>query len=1133
MENLTERKIETSRYEFGTLFSECLKHREFDGNEIVSMKTAAYDKAVGMMDIFKSVIWNKKNTVDDIFSLCAQITGYEDENDEFASESNSDSDFNAEEEALKKMTTKLAHRYSRYCKSELREKRENFALKMQKIDIEVGNYIIPVMPQALFVKDGIANVKYIDAVFYADKKAPAGVTDKEDILDEVRKWDANANSNNVEYERIDPLRLKHVHMWKDQFLGLKYIEHAINNPLYKDLLGLSDGDTIIARGNIYYMEMKSADNTCTDFFDGNSNIITLQESYIVGQDNLQNKTDLDLLFADYAEKHELGMEAEKCNKNDCKYCSNKASCYFQKSPVKLELEETGTSCAKGDFEPTPAQKKLISIESGYYLCIARAGSGKTASMKNLVMELLHKGAKLNEIFMTTFTNNGVREFKDRVLAELKKEDPTATVDDAKITTFHGFALEICRDNYEELGFTKMPREINVVDKGRIVEELVTEHRFIGTEKLYQKNFEGVLNIIDVAILLFDLIGEHPEYLDDLDAAENYMAMLPSRKKGLVTSTTIDELIDIYPTYCEELKKENVILFSDMEPMMHQILDAHPGYLDKYGFKYVILDEFQDSNDIQMETVKKLAACKSVQMIVAVGDDGQSIYGFRDAAVDNIIDFAAKLGKPVEKIAMLENWRSTPEILDLADNELALNVNRTEERTVAGRPASGIEPIVRGFHSEEKEYGYIVEKIKENYEKGVPYHKQAVLARTNAELVKILSYLSAENIPYVLKNPMKYVDNSRVQALLAFTENAFWQPETTSGYFAYLSALYDGDMLDILTPEELQEQIDALKQQFLYISDMELEEQRAIYHKYLDQIRGGDEIYESFLDEYLYKYEDIEEELRFIVDFKKYGSKMTKKMEQDYEGVVLTTAHSSKGLEWNIVYNTISCYDSASLHTKKHFDELEETRRLLYVSMTRARDQLYVTGRYVIDGTKSASASSGGPSYNQFLKELYDLTGQDYQPIDLEELQRKRDKQRERNKKYAERRKMKSSKEDFWARMNKGIGNGGKSGKSGLEKMLGYNASASENGEGHSAANTAAKKTVKSISGNSSSGNGNVTTNTAAGTTGTKSVEEATKQLKSLFGNKSCKVSGPREMTDEEKKGYNKLVANAKQMSLPL
>lgn len=129
--------------------------------------------------------------------------------------------------------------------------------------------------------------------------------------------------------------------------------------------------------------------------------------------------------------------------------------------------------------------------------------------------------------------------------------------------------------------------------------------------------------------------------------------------------------------------------------------------------------------------------------------------------------------------------------------------------------------------------------------------------------------------------------------------------------------------------------------------------------------------------------------------------------------------------------------------------------------------------------------------------------------------------------------MKSSKEDFWARMNKGIGNGGKSGKSGLEKMLGYNASASENGEGHSAANTAAKKTVKSISGNSSSGNGNVTTNTAAGTTGTKSVEEATKQLKSLFGNKSCKVSGPREMTDEEKKGYNKLVANAKQMSLPL
>lgn len=627
------------------------------------------------------------------------------------------------------------------------------------------------------------------------------------------------------------------------------------------------------------------------------------------------------------------------------------------------------------------------------LVIARAGSGKTATLVQFIAQCIENGIKPSEIFMTTFTNAGVREFKERITSKL--EGKNVNIEDAHITTFHGFALEVVKDNFTEVGFSELPRECNPVDKARIIDSLVSTKRFTGPDGLYKKGFDGVVNIVNVAIAVFDLIGENPEILENsTDSAYEYMHMLSPNARENVTISTMQELIDEYPNYRQKLLDENIILFSDMEPMFHQILDAHPGYLEKYGFKVVVLDEFQDSNEIQMETVKKLSDVSTVKCIVAVGDDGQSIYGFRKAVVDNIVNFEEKIGKPVETINMLENWRSTPEILELADDVLALNENKTEGRTIAGRKSNGRKPIVSGFHNTDKEYSYIVEEAIKNYNAGTPWHRQCIIMATNKELVKMIEYLAEKGIPYVLKNPMKYMDNSRVKAILSFIENAFWQQETNYGYFAYLGAKYNGEMLKMFSPEEVTAQMEEISNVFANIENLELAAQREILHKYLDEIRGGDEIYESFLDEYLYSYRDIEEELRFIQDFKRFGAKMEKRMEQDYEGIVLTTAHSSKGLEWDIVYNSITGYDSKILHSSRHHDEVEEKRRLLYVSMTRAREMLYVTGQYIVPGTKSVSAKDGGPTYNQFVMELYQICGMEFNPIDYEEEARKKEKRKE-------------------------------------------------------------------------------------------------------------------------------------------
>ena len=174
-------------------------------------------------------------------------------------------------------------------------------------------------------------------------------------------------------------------------------------------------------------------------------------------------------------------------------------------------------------------------------------------------------------------------------------------------------------------------------------------------------------------------------------------------------------------------------------------------------------------------------------------------------------------------------------------------------------------------------------------------------------------------------------------------------------------------------EEIKVAVEELKSEWMGMDFLEIPYQRKLYHEKLEAIKGNDEIYAYFL-ELLYENEDLQSELEYIVDFRRFGEKVEKKLDQSYAGVVLTTAHSSKGLEWPIVFNTITGYDNKYLHTGRNRNaEVEEKRRLLYVSMTRARDILYLTGRYVAYG------QMGDYTYNQFLKELFEVAQGSYNP----------------------------------------------------------------------------------------------------------------------------------------------------------
>lgn len=960
--------IPISLFDLKSKSHSCYRHRKFEDVEIVAAKNAAYENAIGMHDILKAVLWDRTATLDDIDDLTAQVTGYDafDEDDEF----------DAEAKALKEKTVRKAFHYRRYCKDELGKRRKNLVEFLPTYTVNVGGiYGVTFKPQAVFVKGGNGFPATISAIWYEDKKAGTGISDTKTLEGEVEAFD----KKNPEADKHDNARLKLCPMYLRQYILLKYVEELVQNKDFCQRNGLRDDDIVAAEGSCYFMEMKSKDlETSTFFEDGHSNISTLSENYKIGSPN-QAPTELDDIFTAYAEAHLRGVAPEKCTADDCKYCGLNASCGFQKAPVQKETIETGKNKAK--FEPTKAQQKLLSIGEGNYLCIARAGSGKTAMLVKLFHNLLDSGMKPKEIFMTTFTNNAAAEFMNRLSEEVGGKYSLAK---AHISTFHGFALEVVKDNYRELGFTESPKEVNEVDKARIISSLVTKKKISGPKELYQWSYDGVLNVINVAIRLFDAIGEDPEGLTSPDGPEwYYKDCFGERLKGYVESATISELVEIYDEYCKRLREDNIILFSDMELMMHKVLDNHPGYLDRYGFKAIILDEWQDSNDVQMESVRRLKASPSVKLLVAVGDDGQSIYGFRNANIDNILSFGEKLGEKVETINMLENWRSTPEILEFADAFLDLNENKTEGRAVAGRKSFGIKPTINGYHSQESEYSEIVTKMKEYHEAGYDWSNMCFEAPTNAELTKMVEYLAKEGIPYVMRNPMKYSENSRVKAALAFIDNAYYHVDSTAGFFAYLAAKYDGEMLNIKTPEEITDEINKLKETYLYVDDIEEEVQREMLQKYLDELRKDDEIYISFLDEYLYKYRTIEDQLSFIEDFRKFGGRMAKRVDGNYDGVTLITMHSAKGLEWDVCFVTVTSADSLLLQSSKGEEELEEKRRLLYVAMTRARDILHVSGLFFIPGTKTRSKKEGGIVYNQFIKSLYEIAGKAYDPVDHE------------------------------------------------------------------------------------------------------------------------------------------------------
>lgn len=828
----------------------------------------------------------------------------------------------------------------RLCKLFLRaatsEKRK--AVFAKPMDIIEGDYEVHVFPDAIFYEPNS-----VEVVLYR--------LGKPTVTQKGKKQDASVNN------------------CLELYFLLKYARTLVPK-----------GSTWTVKASYYFMRKNTdtaTDFTDMDFFSGNGgNVVTLEELWNDGIGD----TEIDKNFRAQIETYTEG--SEMCGEENCKYCKMYTQCFWQKSPEKYEKKTL--SGKQGVIIPSDAQQQVIDFREGYCKVNAGAGTGKTECMTERGARMFEAGVDPKKMLFITFTDAGATEMKERLSKKAMARGLNIKPEDIQAMTFNSFDFGIIKENYKELGFSAKPSVIDRVRNFVTITRLMEEKQIPGLDYLNYTMDHGALNLVSKVIEIIKQENLDPtdpfaaNALEDLLKDSGYISTLDSGQ--------LSAILGLCVKYNEELAKDNLIQFADQEPLANRFLDAHPDYLEKrYGFEHIIVDEFQDSNNGQLNKIKRLCSCSTFKSLMVVGDDAQSIYSFRNTSPENIIHFFEKMNVTGTELFLTENRRSTKVIVDLSNSVNALNKEKVDKTMVSTRDTVG-ETTVKGFFKKQAEYDYIADQIGDLIASGVQPEEIAFIAFTKNEITEMSASLSKRKIPWVMKNPLRLMENSRVKAAISLAM-AFYEPDATKCYFDYLVAKHDGNLLEDCDDDEITQAVEDLQASFEALENLPFEAQRAQFHQMLDEIKGEDEIYTYFL-ELIYANEDLQSELEYIRNFKRFGEKEEKKMEQSYEGVTLVTAHSSKGLEWKYVFNSISKYDSEFLHrhSRTSFKRLEETRRLLFVSMTRARDFLTVTGQYIAYGTKET-----GYEPNQFLREVFDILHEPYDPVDHEAERRKKEK----------------------------------------------------------------------------------------------------------------------------------------------
>lgn len=661
----------------------------------------------------------------------------------------------------------------------------------------------------------------------------------------------------------------------------------------------------------------------------------------------------------------------------------------------------------------PAQQEAIVSDKKYIRVIAGAGAGKTQVNSEVIAHKLNAlGAKPEEILAITFSKNGATEIKDRAARTAGHVLPGLTA-----TTFNALENEITLDNWEKFGFRHRPSVIDDVQDLPMCDILLRRHPILEWTGSSFKNYtmtsgfgtNGALRIVSDIMhhcskLLMRKNFSAITYRDMIDDE-----IVPPASKEL-TPAIIDKIISFYPEY-EEMKKGNdpefntpVITFDEQISFCMRVLEDDPNYLDDhYDFAYIIVDEAQDTSEDQIEFLNHIINMKKFKSLIVVGDDSQAIYeslmGTSPDYLINLQDFLFEWNKEtgvrtpikIHDIVMDTNYRSVGSVIEMANRVIDKNTNKFDKQLVAFREY-GEKPTVEGFYRKEDQkptkaqlkskapltlqegqYDKMARDIKAliDSDPTINLNDIAVLAYSKNELLAVADKLTELGIPSKFGAPEKLVDNNRVQAVLKFAHLVYKDPDTFSDdTLVVANALADGNLIEE-DVDTLVEKLSEVNEYVKAIRESHELKKKELFIKILRMIAHGDEAVLNFEEKF--KDMDFEEIIKYCDDFEIYGDNMQYKRSQLGEGVMLITAHSSKGLEWKYVFGSITGFHKLgkkSISRRKQ----EELRRLLFVLITRARDVLKLYGLYAVSGN-----AKDGHVYNMFLKECFDALDKTFAP----------------------------------------------------------------------------------------------------------------------------------------------------------
>lgn len=619
------------------------------------------------------------------------------------------------------------------------------------------------------------------------------------------------------------------------------------------------------------------------------------------------------------------------------------------------------------------QKEAVMHIDGPLLVIAGAGSGKTRVLTNRIAYLIsEKGVKPWNIIAITFTNKAAKEMKTRIEGLVGND-----VNDIWVGTFHSMCVRILRNEITQIGYG---RDFVIYDTGdtkMVIKECIKELKL--DDKVYSDKY---------------LAYEISKAKNEMITTERYANMHASDAR----MTNVAKAYSLYQT---KLKNNNALDFDDIINNTIRVFEASEETLQKYQnkFKYILVDEYQDTNKAQDKLIMLLSEVH--HNVFVVGDDQQSIYKFRGADIKNILNFEKNF-KDTKVIKLEQNYRSTTNILNIA-NEVIKNNHGNVKKKLWTENEGGDKPTVFQADDEYDEANYVVSQINtlriNEYRK---YSEFAILYRTNAQSRAFEDILMREGIPYRVVGGQKFYERKEIKDILAYLRLVYNtndnvslkriinEPKrgigkTTVDTIEQIANELNTSMFEVVrnienfglgrARKELKEFSDFILRMKSDISSIEKLTSRILKESGYMQMLENEKTTEAES-----RIENLGEFLNVVIEYENQEADTTlasflenialvtdlDNVDENQDSVLLMTLHTAKGLEFPIVF-LVGVEDGIfpSYRSIGEIEEVEEERRLFYVGVTRAKEHLFFTcaKRRTVFGSTSCN------KYSRFLGEI--------------------------------------------------------------------------------------------------------------------------------------------------------------------